>query len=158
MGICLGMQIALIEYARDVAGMAGANSTEFDLDTDFPVVALIDEWVNHDGKVEKRDENSNLGGTMRLGGQQCDLVPESLAAKIYGNHEIVERHRHRYEVNNYYIQRLEQAGLTISGRPPATRNWWKPLSWPITAGSSPASSTRNSPRLRATATRCSSPT
>ena len=116
MGICLGMQIALIEYARDVAGMAGANSTEFDLDTDFPVVALIDEWVNHDGKVEKRDENSNLGGTMRLGGQQCDLVPESLAAKIYGNHEIVERHRHRYEVNNYYIQRLEQAGLTISGR------------------------------------------
>ncbi|NHR04818.1 CTP synthase [Chromobacterium haemolyticum] len=116
MGICLGMQIALIEYARDVAGMAGANSTEFDLDTDFPVVALIDEWVNHDGKVEKRDENSNLGGTMRLGGQQCDLVPESLAAKIYGGGEIVERHRHRYEVNNYYIPRLEQAGLTISGR------------------------------------------
>ncbi|AXT45550.1 MULTISPECIES: CTP synthase [Chromobacterium] len=116
MGICLGMQIALIEYARDVAGMAGANSTEFDLDTNFPVVALIDEWVNHDGKVEKRDENSNLGGTMRLGGQQCDLVPNSLAANIYGDSEIVERHRHRYEVNNYYIPRLEQAGLIISGR------------------------------------------
>lgn len=116
MGICLGMQIALIEYARDVAGMAGANSTEFDLDTNFPVVALIDEWVNHDGKVEKRDENSNLGGTMRLGGQQCDLEPGSLAAKIYGAGEIVERHRHRYEVNNYYIPRLEQAGLAISGR------------------------------------------
>ncbi|WP_445990029.1 CTP synthase [Chromobacterium haemolyticum] len=116
MGICLGMQIALIEYARDVAGMAGANSTEFDLDTNFPVVALIDEWVNHDGKVEKRDENSNLGGTMRLGGQQCDLVPKSLAANIYGDSEIVERHRHRYEVNNYYIPRLEQAGLIISGR------------------------------------------
>ncbi|KUM02047.1 CTP synthase [Chromobacterium subtsugae] len=116
LGICLGMQIALIEYARDVAGLAGANSTEFDLDTNYPVVALIDEWVNHDGKVEKRDENSNLGGTMRLGGQQCDLVDGSLAARVYGNTEIVERHRHRYEVNNYYIQRLEQAGLTISGR------------------------------------------
>ncbi|OHX13177.1 CTP synthase [Chromobacterium sphagni] len=116
LGICLGMQIALIEYARDVAGLAGANSTEFDLDTNYPVVALIDEWVNHDGKVEKRDENSNLGGTMRLGGQQCDLAAGSLAARVYGNTEIVERHRHRYEVNNYYIQRLEQAGLTISGR------------------------------------------
>ena len=116
MGICLGMQIALIEYARDVAGMAGANSTEFDLETDFPVVALIDEWVNHDGKIEKRDENSNLGGTMRLGGQQCDLEPGSLAARVYGATQIVERHRHRYEVNNYYVPRLEAAGLKISGR------------------------------------------
>ena len=116
LGICLGMQIALIEYARDVAGMPGANSTEFNHDTEFPVVALIDEWVNHDGKVETRDENSNLGGTMRLGGQQCDLVPGSLAAGIYGSEQIVERHRHRYEVNNYYVQRLEAAGLTISGR------------------------------------------
>jgi len=116
MGICLGMQIALIEYARDVAGLAGANSTEFDLDTDYPVVALIDEWVNHDGKIEKRDENSNLGGTMRLGGQHCDLVDGSLAARVYGATDIVERHRHRYEVNNYYVQRLEAAGLTISGR------------------------------------------
>ena len=116
MGICLGMQIALIEYARDVAGLAGANSTEFDLDTDYPVVALIDEWVNHDGKIEKRDENSNLGGTMRLGGQHCDLVDGSLAARVYGSTDIVERHRHRYEVNNYYVQRLEAAGLVISGR------------------------------------------
>ncbi len=116
LGICLGMQIALIEYARDVAGMQGANSTEFDLETDYPVVALIDEWVNHDGKVEKRDENSNLGGTMRLGGQECDLVSDSLAAKIYGAERIVERHRHRYEVNNHYVERLQSAGLVISGR------------------------------------------
>ncbi|SME99597.1 CTP synthase [Pseudogulbenkiania subflava] len=116
MGICLGMQIALIEYARDVAGLKGANSTEFDLETEYPVVALIDEWVNHDGKIEKRDENSNLGGTMRLGGQACDLEQGSLAARIYGANSIVERHRHRYEVNNYYVPRLEEAGLTISGR------------------------------------------
>ncbi|EEG09192.1 CTP synthase [Pseudogulbenkiania ferrooxidans] len=116
LGICLGMQIALIEYARDVAGLKGANSTEFDLETEYPVVALIDEWVNHDGKIEKRDENSNLGGTMRLGGQACDLEQGSLAARIYGAESIVERHRHRYEVNNYYVPRLEEAGLTISGR------------------------------------------
>jgi CTP synthase len=115
LGICLGMQIALIEYARDVAGMAGANSTEFNAETEFPVVALIDEWVNHDGKIETRDENSNMGGTMRLGGQQCDLLPGSLAARVYGAEHIVERHRHRYEVNNYYVKRLEAAGLKISG-------------------------------------------
>lgn len=116
LGICLGMQIALIEYARDMANMAGANSTEFDLDTDYPVVALIDEWVNHDGKVETRDENSNLGGTMRLGGQACQLEEGSLAARIYGATQIVERHRHRYEVNNHYVERLEAAGLRVSGR------------------------------------------
>ncbi|MDW5418827.1 MULTISPECIES: CTP synthase [unclassified Iodobacter] len=116
LGICLGMQIALIEYARDVAGMKGANSTEFDLDTEFPVVALINEWVNHDGKIETRDENSNLGGTMRLGAQECQLVEGSLAAKIYGAASVAERHRHRYEVNNYYLPRLEAAGLKISGR------------------------------------------
>jgi CTP synthase len=115
LGICLGMQIALIEYARDVAGLKGANSTEFDTQTEFPVVALIDEWVNHDGKVETRDENSNLGGTMRLGGQACDLKPGSLAARIYGGERIVERHRHRYEVNNHYVPRLEEAGLVVSG-------------------------------------------
>ncbi|BEV71912.1 MULTISPECIES: CTP synthase [unclassified Paludibacterium] len=115
LGICLGMQIALIEYARDVAGMTDANSTEFNPDTEYPVVALIDEWVNHDGKVETRDENSNLGGTMRLGGQQCDLAAGSLAARVYGSEQIVERHRHRYEVNNYYVPRLEAAGLKISG-------------------------------------------
>ena len=116
LGICLGMQIALIEYARSMAGMVDANSTEFDPDTDFPVVALIEEWINHDGKAEQRDQNSNLGGTMRLGSQQCDLTPNSLAAKIYGSTTIVERHRHRYEVNNHYISRLEQADLVISGR------------------------------------------
>ncbi len=116
LGICLGMQIALIEYARDVAGMKGANSTEFDLDTEFPVVALINEWVNHDGKIETRDANSNLGGTMRLGAQECRLVDDSLAAHIYGKQTIAERHRHRYEVNNYYLPRLEAAGLKISGR------------------------------------------
>ncbi|HSC81036.1 MAG TPA: CTP synthase [Chitinolyticbacter sp.] len=116
LGICLGMQIALIEYARDVAGLKGANSTEFDLETEYPVVALIDEWVNHDGKIEKRDENSNLGGTMRLGAQQCNLQPGSLAAKIYGGDSITERHRHRYEVNNHYLPRLVEAGLTISGK------------------------------------------
>lgn len=115
LGICLGMQIALIEYARDVAGMGGANSTEFDLETEYPVVALIDEWVNHDGKIETRDENSNLGGTMRLGSQQCDLAPGSLAAGIYGSTEITERHRHRYEVNNHYVPRLTEAGLVVSG-------------------------------------------
>lgn len=116
LGICLGMQIALIEYARDKAGLAGANSTEFDPETEYPVVALIDEWVNHDGKVETRDENSNLGGTMRLGGQECRLEQGSLAARVYGADTIVERHRHRYEVNNYYVPRLEAAGLKISGR------------------------------------------
>ncbi|WP_148716062.1 CTP synthase [Chitinolyticbacter meiyuanensis] len=120
LGICLGMQIALIEYARDVAGLKGANSTEFDLETDYPVVALIDEWVNHDGKIEKRDENSNLGGTMRLGAQQCNLEVGSLAAKIYGNQSITERHRHRYEVNNHYLPRLVEAGLTISGKSAGT--------------------------------------
>lgn len=116
LGICLGMQIALIEYARNVANMHGANSTEFDLHTEFPVVALIDEWVNHNGKVETRHAHSNMGGTMRLGSQQCELLPGSLAAAIYGTPTIYERHRHRYEVNDYYIPCLETAGLVVSGR------------------------------------------
>ena len=116
LGICLGMQLAIIEYARDMAGMTDANSTEFDKETGHPVVALIDEWVNHDGKIEKRDENSNMGGTMRLGSQECKLDTGSLAARVYGATSIVERHRHRYEVNNYYLPRLEQAGLVVSGR------------------------------------------
>ncbi len=115
LGICLGMQIALIEYARDIADMANANSTEFDPDTPYPVVALIDEWVNHDGKIEKRDAQTNLGGTMRLGAQACELKADSLAARVYGKTTIVERHRHRYEVNNHYVPRLEKAGLVISG-------------------------------------------
>jgi CTP synthase len=116
LGICLGMQLALIEYARHKAGMTGASSTEFAPDTPFPVVALIDEWVNHDGQVEQRDENSDMGGTMRLGSQECDLAPGSLAASVYGATRITERHRHRYEVNNYYLPRLEAAGLKVSGR------------------------------------------
>ncbi|MBV1776302.1 CTP synthase [Burkholderiaceae bacterium DAT-1] len=116
LGICLGMQLALIEFARHKAGMDGANSTEFTLETPYPVVALIDQWVNRDGKIEVRDENSNMGGTMRLGGQECQLEAGSLAAKIYSAERIVERHRHRYEVNNHYLPRLQAAGLTVSGR------------------------------------------
>lgn len=115
LGICLGMQIALIEYARDVANLDGANSTEFDLKTQHPVVALISEWQNRDGQIEKRDVNTNLGGTMRLGAQEVKLADGSLARNIYGNELIRERHRHRYEVNNYYVPQLEQAGLVIGG-------------------------------------------
>ncbi len=115
LGICLGMQIALIEYARHVAGMNGANSTEFDIRTEFPVVGLIDEWQDASGSIEKRDENADLGGTMRLGAQECNLKDGSLAAKVYGNTVIKERHRHRYEVNNNFVPTLEQAGLVISG-------------------------------------------
>src|ERR671918_3211274 len=96
LGICLGMQLATIEFARNVCGLAGANSTEFDPDTPHPVIALITEWQDRDGKVEKRDEKSDLGGTMRLGGQECALEAGSLAAQVYGGERIVERHRHRY--------------------------------------------------------------
>ena len=115
LGICLGMQIALIEYARDVAGLKGANSTEFDLKCAAPVVALIDEWQTADGSVETRDESADLGGTMRLGAQEVELKAGSLAAKIYGIEHIRERHRHRYEVNNNYVPALEKAGLVIGG-------------------------------------------
>ena len=115
LGICLGMQIALIEYARDVAGLAGANSTEFDLKTEHPVVALIDEWLDRDGQVEKRDANANLGGTMRLGAQEVELAANSLAAHIYGSEHIRERHRHRDEVNNHYVPKLQAAGLVVGG-------------------------------------------
>lgn len=115
LGICLGMQIALIEYARNVAGLVGANSTEFDLKTPHPVIALIDEWQTADGSVEKRDEHTDLGGTMRLGAQNVELKADSLAAKVYGNTQIRERHRHRYEVNNNYLPQLESAGLVIGG-------------------------------------------
>ena len=118
LGICLGMQVALIEYARNKAGMPNANSTEFDLDTDQPVVALINEWQNHDGKVELRDENSDLGGTMRLGAQTCAVNPGTLAAEIYGS-VVTERHRHRYEANNHYLARVEAAGLIVSARTPS---------------------------------------
>lgn len=115
LGICLGMQIALIEYARHVAGLNQANSTEFDLKTPHPVIALIDEWQTADGRVETRNEHTDLGGTMRLGAQNVELKPNTLAAKIYGSNTIRERHRHRYEVNNYYLTQLEQAGLVIGG-------------------------------------------
>jgi CTP synthase len=117
LGICLGMQLATIEFARHVAGLAGANSTELDPDTPHPVVALITEWLDREGRLERRDANSNLGGTMRLGAQRCPVKPGTLAAAIYGEH-VNERHRHRYEVNNAYVPRLEAAGLVISARTP----------------------------------------
>ncbi|OIQ81370.1 CTP synthase [mine drainage metagenome] len=117
LGICLGMQLAVIEFARDVAGLANANSTEFDPESPHAVVGLISEWKDASGKIEKRDENSDLGGTMRLGAQKCPVVPGTLAARIYGL-EVNERHRHRYEVNNHYVDRLEAAGLVVSARTP----------------------------------------
>ncbi|WP_263772707.1 CTP synthase [Propionivibrio soli] len=120
LGICLGMQLAVVEYARDVAGMAGAHSTEFEKTSPYPVVALITEWQDASGRIEKRDEHSDLGGTMRLGGQLCKLGDGTLAREIYGRNEIVERHRHRYEVNNNLLGELEASGLIVSGRAPGT--------------------------------------
>lgn len=117
LGICLGMQLAVIEFARDVVGLAGANSTEFDPATPHPVVALITEWQDREGKIEKRDLTSDLGGTMRKGAQRCPIKPGTRAHSIYGT-EVFERHRHRYEVNNVYVPRLEEAGLIISARTP----------------------------------------
>jgi CTP synthase len=114
LGICLGMQLAIIEYARDVAELAGAHSTEFDPQTPHPVIGLITEWHTADGQTESRSADSDLGGTMRLGGQECALAEGTLARAIYGKDVIAERHRHRYEVNNFYRQRLEQSGLRIS--------------------------------------------
>ncbi len=116
LGICLGMQIALIEYARNKAGMADANSTEFNAETPYPVIALVTEWVDSSGKIETRSEKSDKGGTMRLGGQICELIEGSLARKIYNQSTIVERHRHRYEVNNNLLPQIEAAGLKVSGR------------------------------------------
>jgi len=115
LGICLGLQVAVIEFARNVVGLSGANSTEFDKKAQHPVVALITEWVNAEGQTEMRDEASDLGGTMRLGGQECRLVDGSSAKALYGRELIVERHRHRYEVNNNYVDQLQQAGLRIGG-------------------------------------------
>jgi CTP synthase len=117
LGICLGMQLAVIEFARHVALIAQANSTEFDPDTESPVVALITEWVDREGRVEKRSNESDLGGTMRLGSQRCPVKEGTLAHEIYGP-EVNERHRHRYEVNNIYVPRLEKSGLIISARTP----------------------------------------
>jgi CTP synthase len=120
LGICLGMQLAVVEFARDVAGMSGAHSTEFEPDTPYPVIGLITEWLTADGHFERRDEHSDLGGSMRLGGQVCKLDAGSLARDIYGKDQIVERHRHRFEVNNALRPRLESAGLRVSGRAPGT--------------------------------------
>lgn len=116
LGICLGMQVAVVEFARHVAGWRDANSTEFTRDTQHPVVGLITEWINAEGKIELRDEASDLGGTMRLGGQVCHLKAGSKAREAYGADEIVERHRHRFEVNNQFIDELEKAGLVVSGK------------------------------------------
>ncbi|MGQ0598289.1 CTP synthase [Aquabacterium sp.] len=113
LGICLGMQVATIEYARHKAGLTGANSTEFEPNTPHPVIALIDEWLDADGTVQKRDASSDLGGTMRLGAQSSDVKPGTIAHEIYGP-VVTERHRHRYEANERYLDRLQQAGLVIS--------------------------------------------
>ncbi|NGM87440.1 CTP synthase [Parapusillimonas sp. SGNA-6] len=117
LGICLGMQLAVVEFARNVAGLGGANSTEFDPSAPHPVVALITEWQDREGKIEKRDSSSDLGGTMRKGAQRCPVKPDTRAFDIYGA-EVNERHRHRYEVNNVYVSRLEEAGMVISARTP----------------------------------------
>ncbi|KXS31696.1 MAG: CTP synthase [Candidatus Gallionella acididurans] len=118
LGICLGMQLAVIEFARDVTGMTDANSTEFNLNTEHPVVALITEWRDRDGKVETRNNDSDMGGTMRLGSQRCPIKPGTMAQRIYGD-EVNERHRHRYEVNNHYVPVLEKSGMIISARTPS---------------------------------------
>ncbi|MEQ1558747.1 MAG: CTP synthase [Methyloglobulus sp.] len=116
LGICLGMQVAVIEFARDVAGLEGAHSTEFLPNSPHPVIGLITEWMDDKGKVEIRDEQSDLGGSMRLGGQQCRLKTDSLAYQMYQKDVITERHRHRYEFNNQYVERLEKVGLRFSGK------------------------------------------
>lgn len=115
-GICYGMQAAVVDFARSIAGLEGANSTENARDCEHPVIALITEWRTATGAVEKRTESSDLGGTMRLGAQECRLKPGSLARTLYGSEVVRERHRHRYEFNNFYRQRFEELGLVISGR------------------------------------------
>jgi CTP synthase len=116
LGICLGMQVAVIEFARHVAGLTDAHSTEFDRSTPNPVIGLIVEWLNADGQLETRNENSDMGGTMRLGGQECNLQTGSLPHQLYGKDVIVERHRHRYEFNNSYLDDIVTAGMKVSGR------------------------------------------
>lgn len=115
LGICLGMQVAVIEYARNMANLDGAHSTEFKRATKHPVIALITEWTTAEGQIEQRDEGSNLGGTMRLGGQECKLKAGSHVRDIYASDVIIERHRHRYEFNNNYREQIEKAGLSIVG-------------------------------------------
>jgi CTP synthase len=115
LGICLGMQVAVIEFARNVLGLSKAHSSEFNPKTPDPVIALVTEWLDREGSVETRDENTGLGGTMRLGAQTCKLVPGTQTRRAYGSEEISERHRHRYEFNNNYLEKLQDAGLVISG-------------------------------------------
>jgi CTP synthase len=116
LGICLGLQVAVIEYARHKANMGDANSTEFNSKTPFPVIGLITEWEDENGDLQTRNSKSNMGGTMRLGGQECQLIKGSRASNIYGADSITERHRHRYEVNNQLIGKIEESGLKVSGR------------------------------------------
>ncbi|TCM64516.1 CTP synthase [Acinetobacter calcoaceticus] len=118
LGICLGMQLAVIEFARHVAGMPEATSTEFNRSTKFPLIGLITEWLDERGEVQQRSLQSDLGGTMRLGAQKSELVAGTKTAEIYGNTEIIERHRHRYEMNNRFIPAIEEAGMKISGYSP----------------------------------------
>jgi CTP synthase len=115
LGICLGMQVAVIEFARNVAGLEGAHSTEFAQDTPYPVIALITEWMNSDGAIEQRARGADLGGTMRLGAQQCKLAKGTITRRLYGKDVISERHRHRYEFNNSYRQELEDDGMKVAG-------------------------------------------
>jgi len=116
LGICLGMQVAIIEFARHQALLKDAHSSEFNADTPHPVIALITEWLTAEGQIEKRTAHSDLGGTMRLGAQVCHLEKDSQAYQAYGSTPITERHRHRYEVNNHYLETLKNAGLKFSGR------------------------------------------
>jgi len=116
LGICLGMQSAVIEFARDVVGLEGAHSTEFLPKTPHPVIGLITEWMDEAGQLNVRTETSDLGGSMRLGGQKCSLKPGSLAFEMYQKDVITERHRHRYEFNNQYLKQLEAAGMRFSGK------------------------------------------
>jgi CTP synthase len=116
LGICLGMQVAVIEYARHKAGLKDADSTEFNRDTPYPVIALIPEWVNQGGLLEQRNDDSDLGGTMRLGAQKSRLRRESLSRSVYGTDIVNERHRHRYEFNNTYMDVLQDAGMLIAGK------------------------------------------
>jgi CTP synthase len=115
LGICLGMQLAVIEYARQQLGFQNANSTEFETETEHPVIGLITEWMEQDGTIEQRDEGTDMGGTMRLGGQQCQLLEGSRARELYNQEVITERHRHRYEFNNRYKKQLEEAGMNFTG-------------------------------------------
>lgn len=147
------MQVALIEFARNVAGMENANSTEFVPDCKYPVVALITEWRDEDGNVEVRSEKSDLGGTMRLGAQQCQLDDESLVRQLYGEPTITERHRHRYEVNNMLLKPIEAAGLRVAGRS-GMISWSRSSKCRTIRGLLPASSTRSLLRRRVMGTRC----